>query len=95
MTVTNYLDDEVYNDAIEAWGLSAQMGQLVEEAAELIIAIRHWERGRVDFSEVIEEAADTMLMCMQVRYLYPKEFDNILDYKINRTKNKLAARKEN
>lgn len=48
--------------AVERWGLAPQLDQLVEESAELIVAVNHWRRGRVELGEVIEELADVVVV---------------------------------
>lgn len=54
-------------DAIETDGIDFCVDCLIEECAELIVAIRHYRRGRASVDKVIEEMADVNLMCDMVR----------------------------
>lgn len=53
--------------AVETDGVDFCLSCLEEECAELIVAIRHYYRGRADMSKVIEEMADVCLMSDMVR----------------------------
>lgn len=54
-------------EAVETDGIDFCLSCLEEECAELIVAIRHYYRGRVDISKVVEEMADVYLMSDMVR----------------------------
>lgn len=83
--------DQIYLEAIRTWGVHSQLDQAIEEAAELILAIRHFQRGRIDLGPVIEEAADCAVMVDQLRIILGAErFDAVKDRKIHR----LGARLE-
>ncbi|MEE0816119.1 MAG: hypothetical protein U0M13_10705 [Desulfovibrio fairfieldensis] len=59
---------KVCEAAVKKWGLDAQLLQTQEEAAELIVAISHFRRGRVNSKkEVLEELADMEIMLEQMR----------------------------
>lgn len=60
---------EIYDSAIEKWGHAAQFEQAVEECAELIAAIKHYQRGKVSEQVVIEELADVLLMAGQMVHM--------------------------
>jgi len=57
---------DVYERAIRMWGKTAQLGMVVEEAAELIVCIRHWVRGRASNSQLYSEIADMQIMLGQL-----------------------------
>ena len=58
----------ICEDAVKKWGLDAQLLQVQEEAAELIVAISHFRRGRRHSKkEVLEELADMEIMLAQMR----------------------------
>ena len=63
---------DIYDQALKAYGDSSQLEQLVEESAELIVAIKHYKRGRVLPEKVIEEAVDVELMLEQLKIIYPE-----------------------
>jgi len=56
--------------ALEQWGLNAQIGQAVEECAELIVALQKYinrtpQPGRID--NILDEIADVEMMLAQMR----------------------------
>jgi NTP pyrophosphatase (non-canonical NTP hydrolase) len=57
----------IYKEALAAWGAEAQLNQLTEELAELIVATRHSLRGRIH--NMPEEIADVEIMLAQARLL--------------------------
>jgi NTP pyrophosphatase (non-canonical NTP hydrolase) len=80
----------LYRRAINKFGLKRQLDKAVEEAAELIVEVRHFQRGRVGVCKVQEEAADIMIMAEQIRQaLGPEEFDRIKREKLERLKFRL------
>jgi NTP pyrophosphatase (non-canonical NTP hydrolase) len=50
--------------AIRKWGVDAQVGMAIEECAELIVALRHVDRGRE--ANVASEIADVLITCCQM-----------------------------
>jgi NTP pyrophosphatase (non-canonical NTP hydrolase) len=65
--------EDAMASALENWGLSAQVDQVVEECAELVIALhKHVKRspkpGTLD--NVIDELADVEIMVAQMRVAF-------------------------
>jgi hypothetical protein len=60
-------DKETLEEAIVLWGIEAQFDMVVEECAELINAIQKHKRGRVDESNILEEAVDVDILLDQVK----------------------------
>jgi len=61
---------QIMQTALEQWGLNAQVGQAVEECAELIVALqKHVNRtpspGTID--NILGEIADVEMMLAQIR----------------------------
>lgn len=84
------LDDSILEGAVAAWGISAQVEMCVEECAELIVALKHADRGRNSEVHVIEELADVVIMCAQLaKNLDEDSFNKFLKYKMGRLKNRL------
>lgn len=54
-------DDSLYDDALDTWGLQAQVDQAIEELAELIVALEGDDR-----EAVIDELADVQVMVDQL-----------------------------
>ena len=65
--------DAIYRAAIQKWGRDAQFEQLVEECAELIAAVKHYQRNKVTEQVIAEELADVLLMAGQMIYLLGEE----------------------
>ena len=64
---------QIYRAAIDKWGEDAQYDQAVEECAELITALKHYRRGKVDKQAVIAELADVSLMLGQLSWMFGTE----------------------
>ena len=74
MTV-RFTDDDIrlMRKALDQWGLNAQVGQTVEECAELIVALqKHINRtpspGTID--AIVDEIADVEMMLAQMRLVF-------------------------
>ncbi|PLX87110.1 MAG: antitoxin [Desulfuromonas sp.] len=60
----------VYRATLEKWGEDAQCDQAVEECAELIAALKHYRRKKIDKQAVIDELADVTLMIGQLTWMF-------------------------
>ncbi len=65
--------EQIYRAAIDKWGEDAQYDQAVEECAELITALKHYRRGKVDKQAVIAELADVSLMLEKLSWMFGAE----------------------
>ncbi len=65
--------EEIYQATINKWGEEAQYDQAVEECAELIAALKHYRRGKIDRQAVIDELADVSLMLGQLSWMFGKD----------------------
>jgi predicted HTH domain antitoxin len=65
--------DKVYEDAVKHFGICEQYDQAIEELAELIVAIRHYKRGRISLHDIASEVADVEIMCSQLRCIIGDE----------------------
>ena len=61
---------QLYQATLDKWGEDAQYDQAVEECAELIVALKHFRRGKVDQQAVIDELADVTLMLGQLTWMF-------------------------
>lgn len=64
---------EIYEKTLNKWGEEAQYRQAIEECAELIVALQHFSRGKVDRDVVVNELADVFLMVGQLTYMFGEE----------------------
>lgn len=55
-------DEDLIARSAEKNGESAQLDQLIEECGELIVAVRHFKRGRITVDQLRDEMADALLM---------------------------------
>ena len=77
------MERNAYKDAIETWGEFAQLDQMIEEMAELTVAINKYKRKFSDslldeqkanvMSNLYEEFADVKLMLNQMEFMFGKE----------------------
>lgn len=59
----------IYRATLAKWGEAAQYEQMVEECAELIAALKHFQRGKIDRYQLIDELADVQLMVGQLIWM--------------------------
>jgi len=63
---------KLFKDAVDKWGVDAQLNMVIEECAELIQAVtkvkRHENEKTID--NLIEEAADVEIMLSQLNIMY-------------------------
>lgn len=62
--------ESVYRATLDKWGEEAQYDQAVEECAELIAALKHYRRKKIDKQAVISELADVTLMVGQLTWMF-------------------------
>ena len=62
--------EAIYRATLEKWGEDAQFDQAVEECAELIAALKHYRRKKIDKQAVISELADVTLMVGQLTWMF-------------------------
>jgi len=65
--------EALYRATIEKWGEQAQYDQAAEECAELIVALKHYRRGKADREAVIAELADMQLMLGQLSWMFGED----------------------
>lgn len=65
--------EEIYQATIDKWGTDAQYDQAIEECAELIAALKHYRRGKIDQQAVVAELADVTLMIGQLTWMFGDE----------------------
>jgi len=76
---------QIYRKTIDKWGKEAQYDQAVEECAELIAALKHFRRGKVDQQAVINELADVTLMVGQLSWMFgTKQVDSAIQQKLEK-----------
>jgi len=74
---------ELYQKAINLWGVEAQRNMAFEELGELNTILARDRRGRATKEEILTELADVTIMCEQMATIlgyddYEKELDRKL-----------------
>lgn len=78
--------------ALRKYGANAQMDQTIEECAELIVALRHYRRGKATEQDVLGELADVAIMVDQMRIQFGRDkFDEMHREKLAKLRRQLEA----
>lgn len=87
--------DEIYREAINAWGPDMQIDMCVEEMAELIQALIKYKRGKGDLNNIAEEIADVSIMLEQMAMMFDCHNKSVgfKKFKLARLKNTLNGLK--
>jgi len=81
-------EEQIYKDALKAWGIDAQCMMAIEECGELITALSHKYRGRE--ANLIEEIADVKIMIEQLSIIFgAKEVEEAKIKKLSRLNQRL------
>ncbi len=94
------MSEELLKRAIDKWGKRSQIDMMIEECAELIIALHKCTKRVFDpadtsarINDVCEELADVQLMLNQMRLLFgPKDIDDWYVVKTERLRNLLDGK---
>ena len=84
----------LYTDALDTWGIEAQVTMVMEETGEMLSALAKARRGRVTKEEIITELVDVSIMMEQMAVLFGKEqFEKEKERKLQRLKERLEKKK--
>lgn len=88
------IDEEVLQGALDHFGLDFQLKMATEECAELIVAINHWDRGRVGPEKIAEELADVLILINElvIGLTGPDMVNKFLKEKIDRLRKRVQNR---
>lgn len=76
---------KILESAIKHYGDLSQINKIIEELAELIVAIQHAKVNRGSSLAVAEECADVLIMCAQLRLMVgPALVDSFIGEKVKR-----------
>ena len=75
------IDEKVLKEAVDKWGTNAQIDMIIEECAELIVALQKLKRNYGKDPEkdkelmhnVCDEVADVKLMTKQADYIFDEK----------------------
>ena len=97
------MNNEAIKKIADTYGYDAQSRQLIEEMAELTVAInKMWREGmKTDYfyselkkKDIAEEIADVTIMLEQIKYLLQisdTDIDQIIEQKLNRQLERIGA----
>ena len=77
---------KIFREALEVFGVRAQLTMMQEECAEAIVAISHFKRGRPEgLDEMKEEIADTYIMAGQIiEVIGTEEMEKVIEDKLQK-----------
>lgn len=79
------IDEDLLQQIIEQEGMHVQFGIMIEECAELITAMMHFNRGKAGIGKVADELADVLVMARTVRLIIgPARVDEIVVSRMSR-----------
>ncbi|AMV72232.1 hypothetical protein JCM30471_07160 [Desulfuromonas carbonis] len=94
--VTRHELETLFRATLATWGEEAQYDQAVEECAELIAALKHYKRRRIDTTQLAEELADVTLMVGQLSWMLGNDLvESAVDRKLIKLRKLLAAEEQN
>jgi NTP pyrophosphatase (non-canonical NTP hydrolase) len=87
----NQHDKEIFQKAILELGIKSQSDMLIEECSELILAIRHYDRGKASQEKIIEELVDVSVMIEQMKLIINNYslYNKIWEEKVRRLDDRL------
>lgn len=87
------MNEEILKMIIEKYGKNKQVGQAVEEMAELTIELnKNINRNKDNETEIILEIADVQIMLAQLVMIYdidPEKIQGAVEYKLLRQKERI------
>lgn len=88
-------DIDLFQNAVELFGIEAQEKMCIEECAELINALAKKSRNRITKEDIITELADVSIMVDQLALYYGYEdFENERNKKIIRLNERVLKHKK-
>lgn len=83
--------NDITTKAIETYGQDPQIWMTIEEMSELGNALAKYRRNRVTESDVCEEIADVLIMCIQISKIFGEDLvKQMFEYKLKRLKERLG-----
>jgi NTP pyrophosphatase (non-canonical NTP hydrolase) len=87
---------DICAEAVDVYGVEAQIWMAMEEMAELSNTIAKHRRDRVTREDVCEEIADVAIMMIQLAAIFgPDDVNDYLEQKIERLDKRLAKHRNN
>jgi len=78
---------------VDFFGAAIQREMCAEECGELIVALNHHKRGRIDNTAVCVEIADVLIMVHQMALIFgEREVDRQVKFKLEKIKKLMESR---
>lgn len=85
-------DEELYQQAIDQFGVMEQVFQAEEELTELLTEMDRYASGNADDEDIIDELADVHIMVEQMALIHGyAEFEERVSFKKHRLKERLNS----
>jgi NTP pyrophosphatase (non-canonical NTP hydrolase) len=84
MTIDHTRISRLGGMAVAKFGAKHQVDRLMEECAELIVAIMHFRRGHCSIQDVISEVADVIITSAQFEHITPALVERAVAEKLDR-----------
>ena len=84
-------DNDLFTDCMDTFGVVSQLDQLVEECAEVIVAVNHLKRDRIGIDQLMEELVDVSILTDQFVSVWDSDHkvtDKIRKEKIERLRDR-------
>jgi NTP pyrophosphatase (non-canonical NTP hydrolase) len=81
--------------ALATYGTDSQLAMVIEECAELIVALTHYGRGRASLTDIADELADVTIVLAQLAILLQTngvDVNAATDAKLDRLEQRLEGR---
>lgn len=86
------LHEPILKRALLTFGARRQRTKMCEEMAELSVALHHFEDGKAEPGQVMDELADVLIMANQMRLHFgAAQVDAAVEYKIERLKKRIGV----
>lgn len=83
-------DRATFQAAVDEWGIDAQANMAEEEAAEFIVASKHYARGKISADALVDELADVRIMYEQLaRFIGRERVESRVETKMDRLRERL------
>ena len=90
---------ELYKNAVQQWGVPAQIWMFIEESAELNKALAKFSRGNLPpielISDIVEEIVDVEIMLQQMKVIFCASnsfYNDLRQHKLNRLQRLLKGK---
>ena len=88
------MKNQIYERIIKHYGNNPQLDKLEEELTELLLAVKHYRKGKLSIAELTSELVDCDIMIEQARMIFAiddETYYRAKRYKKERTLKRIAS----